>query len=109
MAILVLLLTYANELIDDIRIGGCLDCSDHAMVEFMLQTDTRQAKRKLNFRKANFQLFRELVNRTPWETVLTGKGAEQSWHILMEVSSVCKSSPSPATANQESKARDWHG
>ena len=106
------MLTNANELIGDIRFGHCLGCSDCAIVEFTLSSYMRQSKskiRKLNFRKANFQLFRELVNRTPWETVLTGKGAEQSWHILMEVSSVCKSSPSPATANQESKARDWHG
>ena len=45
----------------------------------------RQSKSKimvLNFRKANFQLFRELVNKTPWETVLIGKGAEQSWQIF---------------------------
>ncbi|KFQ78147.1 hypothetical protein N335_09061, partial [Phaethon lepturus] len=38
--------------------------------------------RTLNFRKAKFQLFRELVNRTPWETVLTDKGAEQNWQIF---------------------------
>lgn len=28
--------------------------------------------KKPNFRKATFQLFRELVNKTPWETVLSG-------------------------------------
>ncbi|KFR00437.1 hypothetical protein N306_00145, partial [Opisthocomus hoazin] len=33
--------------------------------------------RTLNFRKANFQLFKELVSRTPWETVLRDKGADQ--------------------------------
>ena len=47
----------------------------------------RQAKckiRTLSFRKANFQPFRELVNKTPWETVLMGKGAEQSWQIFKE-------------------------
>ncbi|KFQ86553.1 hypothetical protein N337_12956, partial [Phoenicopterus ruber ruber] len=38
----------------------------------------------LNFRKANFQLFKELVNRTPWETALRDKGAEQSWQIFKE-------------------------
>lgn len=46
------------------------------MVKFMLQMDIRQEKsefRKLNFRKAKFQVFRELVNRTFWETVLMGK------------------------------------
>ncbi|KGL92594.1 hypothetical protein N301_15996, partial [Charadrius vociferus] len=49
--------------------------------------DMGQAKSKvrtLNFRKANFQLFKELVNRTPWETALRDKGAEQSWHIFKD-------------------------
>jgi len=52
------------------------------MVEFMLKKDMRQVKsktRKLNFRKAKFQLFRELINKTRLETVLMGKGVEQSW------------------------------
>jgi len=68
--ILDLLLTSANELIVDIRIGDCPGCSDHAMVEVMLQRDMGQVKskiKKLNFRKANFQLFRELVNKMPWD------------------------------------------
>ncbi|KFQ99157.1 hypothetical protein Y956_03676, partial [Nipponia nippon] len=33
----------------------------------------------LNFRKAKFQLFKELINRTPWEMALRDKGAEQTW------------------------------
>ncbi|KFQ22506.1 hypothetical protein N331_03272, partial [Merops nubicus] len=37
-----------------------------------------------NFRKANFQLFKELLNRTPWEAVLRDKGAEQSWQVFKE-------------------------
>ncbi|KFQ75677.1 hypothetical protein N337_11763, partial [Phoenicopterus ruber ruber] len=40
--------------------------------------------RTLNFRKANLQLFKELVNRTPWETALRDKGAEQSWQLFKE-------------------------
>ncbi|KFQ80133.1 hypothetical protein N335_04342, partial [Phaethon lepturus] len=40
--------------------------------------------RTLNFRKANIQLFRELVSKTPWETALRDKGAEQSWQIFKD-------------------------
>lgn len=29
-----------------------------------------------NFSKANFQLFRELGNKAPWETTFKGEGAE---------------------------------
>jgi len=51
-------------------------------VEFTVLRDVGQAKNKvrtLNFRKANFQLFKELVNRTPWESALRDKEAEQGW------------------------------
>ncbi|KFQ77747.1 hypothetical protein N335_12351, partial [Phaethon lepturus] len=40
--------------------------------------------RTLNFRKANFQTFKELVSRTPWETALRDKGTEQSWQIFKD-------------------------
>lgn len=58
-----LLLTNANVLIDDFRIGGCLGCS--ARMRFILLGDMRQLKSKvkaLNFRKANSQIFRERRN-----------------------------------------------
>ena len=29
-------------------------------------------------------LFKELVSRTPWETVLRDRGAEQSWQIFKD-------------------------
>ena len=85
--ILDLLVTNASELIGDIKIGGSLGCSDHALVEFAVLRGMGQAKNKvrtLNFRKANFQLFKELVNGTPWETALRDKGAEQSWQIFKD-------------------------
>jgi len=43
------------------------------MVEYTVLGDMGQTKsiiRMLNFRKAKFQLFRKLVNKMPWETVL---------------------------------------
>ncbi|KFO76697.1 hypothetical protein N303_06718, partial [Cuculus canorus] len=49
--------------------------------------DTGRARsivRTLNFRKTKFQLFKELVSRMPWETVLRDKGAEQSWQIFKD-------------------------
>jgi len=44
----------------------------------------RSTVRILNFRKSNFQLFKELVNRTPWDTVLRDRGAEQSLQIFRD-------------------------
>ncbi|KFR08762.1 hypothetical protein Y956_01152, partial [Nipponia nippon] len=40
--------------------------------------------RTLNFRKANFQLFKELINKTPLGMALRDKGAEQSWQIFKD-------------------------
>ena len=51
-------------------------------------TGTGQLKsrvRTLNFRRANFQLVKELVDGTPWETALRDKGAEQSWQIFENI------------------------
>jgi len=56
------------ELISDIKTGGSRGCSEHALEEFAVLRDMGQAKSKvrtISFRKANFQLLKELVNRTP--------------------------------------------
>ncbi|KAF1505046.1 hypothetical protein FQV18_0002366, partial [Eudyptula minor novaehollandiae] len=34
------------------------------------------------FRRADFSLFRTLVERVPWETVLKGKGVQEGWTIF---------------------------
>ncbi|KFQ61696.1 hypothetical protein N334_12538, partial [Pelecanus crispus] len=44
----------------------------------------RSTVRTINFRKASFQLFKELVRRTQWETVLRDRGTEQSWQIFKD-------------------------
>lgn len=70
-----LLLTSAEERTGE-RSGlevACNAVSDHALVEFPVLRDVGQAKSRiktLNLRKANFQLFRALVRRIPWETAL---------------------------------------
>jgi len=82
-----LLVTNISKLIGDVKFGGSLDCSDHALVELTALRDKGQVKCKvktLNYRKAKFQLFNELVDRTPWETALRNKGAEQSWQIFKD-------------------------
>jgi len=54
--ILDLLVTNVSELIGDLKTGGSLGCSDHALVQFMVLRDTGQAKsivRTLNLGKQN--------------------------------------------------------
>ena len=84
-ALLDLLLTNTEELIQGIKIHVSLGCSDHALVEFTILRDTGQVKsrvRTLNFGRARFQLFKELVDGAPWETAPRVKGAEKSWQLF---------------------------
>jgi len=56
------MVTNASELISDVKIEGSLGCSDHTLAESTLLKDMGKAKsifRIINFRKANFQLFKE--------------------------------------------------
>lgn len=74
-----LFLTSTSGLIGDMRMGGCLSDSDHVVIEFILLKDVGQKKCKtriLYFTKDSLQLFKDLLNKTPWETVLKGSGAE---------------------------------
>lgn len=74
--------TNTSELTGDFRTGGCLNCSDHAVVEFILLRHIGKPKNKirmLSFRKAKFHLFRELINKPSWESVLRDKGVDHSW------------------------------
>ena len=79
------MLTNAEESIREVKIGGSLGCSDHALVEFVIWKNAGLAKsraRTLCFRRANFQLLKELLGGIPWETVLKGIGTKQSWQFF---------------------------
>ena len=55
-----LLLTNSEELKGEVKTGGSLGCSDHALVEFMILRDIGQAKsvvKTLNLTRTNLQLF----------------------------------------------------
>jgi len=68
---------------------GCnLGCSHHALVEFSILRCTRQIKSRvktLDFRRANFLLFRALVHGIPWETALRSKGAKENWETFKDI------------------------
>ena len=66
-------------------VGGCLGHSDHEMVEFkifsvMRKKDSRVAT--LDFRRANFTLFRELLSRVPWESAFEALGVHECWSFF---------------------------
>ena len=62
--------------------------SFHALVEFVISRDMGLSKSKvrtLNFRRANFQLFAELVDEIPWDTVLTDRGSDQRSQLFKDI------------------------
>ena len=82
-----LVLSSEEESIRDIKIGGSLGCSDHALVEFVILKNAGLAKSTVTtlcFRKGNFRLLKELLSGIPWETVLKGMGTEQSWQLFKD-------------------------
>ena len=76
-----------EESIREVKIGGSLDCTDHGLVEFVILKNVGLAQsraRPLCFRRAKFQLLKELLRGIPWETVLKGMGTEQSWQLFKD-------------------------
>ncbi|KAK4831851.1 hypothetical protein QYF61_019679 [Mycteria americana] len=72
-----LLFTNREGLVRDVMVGGRLGQSDHEMIEFLIRGEAARGVSKtatLEFRRADFGLFRRLVERVPWEAALMGKG-----------------------------------
>ncbi|KAK4811191.1 hypothetical protein QYF61_019822 [Mycteria americana] len=56
-------------------VGGCLGHSDHEMVEFKIFGVMRKKVSRvatLDFKRADFKLFRELLSSVPWESAFEG-------------------------------------
>ncbi|GAB0199978.1 hypothetical protein GRJ2_002463200 [Grus japonensis] len=115
-AMLDLILTNKEGLAGDVKLKGSLGCSDHEMVEFRILRAARRAHSKLttlDFRRADFGLFRDLLGRVPWDKALEGRRAQDSWLIfkghLLQAQERCiptkrksgKNSRRPAWMNKE--------
>jgi len=72
-------------LVEDVKAGDSLGCSDHKMVEFrVLHGGSRVISRikTLDFRRANFGLFKDLLGGMPWVRTLEGRGVQESWSLF---------------------------
>ncbi|XP_074451776.1 uncharacterized protein LOC141746694 [Larus michahellis] len=87
-ALLDLVLTNTEGLVEDIKVGGNLGCSDHEMIEFRIMGTTHKTSRSkittLYFRRANFDLFKKLLGEIPWARALEGKEAQESWLVFKD-------------------------
>ena len=68
------------------RIGGSLSCSDHEMVNSrILRGGSRTISiiKTLDFERANFGLFKELLGGILWVRALKGRGVQVSWLLFI--------------------------
>ncbi|RMC06903.1 hypothetical protein DUI87_16353 [Hirundo rustica rustica] len=77
-----LLFANRNGLVGDVVVGGRRGQSDHEIIEFSIFGEIRRNINKtltLDFQRADFGLFRRLIQRVPWEATLKNKGVQESW------------------------------
>ncbi|KAK4826044.1 hypothetical protein QYF61_003943 [Mycteria americana] len=82
-----LLFTNREGLVSHVMVGGRLGQSDHEMIEFLIHGEVARGVSKtatLGFQRADFGLFRRLVERVPWEAALKGKGVQEGWTFFQE-------------------------
>ena len=69
----------------NVKLKDSLGCSDQEMMEFKILKAARRLHSNLttlDFRRADFGLFRGLLGRVPWDKVMEGRGTQESWLIF---------------------------
>ncbi|KAK4818289.1 hypothetical protein QYF61_010431 [Mycteria americana] len=77
-----LLFVNREGLVGDVMVGGRLGCSSHKMIVVLIPGEVRRGVSRtatLDFCRADFGLFRSLLDRVPWGAVLKGKGVQEGW------------------------------
>jgi len=80
-----LVLTNKEGLVEHLKAGGNLGCSDHEMMEFrILRGGSRAISRikTLDFQRPNFGLFKDLLGGMLWVRALEGRGVQESWSLF---------------------------
>ncbi|GAB0205107.1 hypothetical protein GRJ2_002976300 [Grus japonensis] len=115
-AMLDLVLTNKEGLVGDVKVKGSLGCSDHEMVEVEILRAARRVHSKLttlDFRRAQFGLYRDLLGKVPWDKALEEREDQDSWLVfknhLLQAQERCiptkmksgKNAQRPARMNKE--------
>ncbi|PKU29668.1 hypothetical protein llap_20028 [Limosa lapponica baueri] len=112
VALLDLVLTNKEGLVEDIKVGGSLGCSDHEKREFRIvgsMCKTTSRTETLDFRRANFDLFKKLLGEIPWVRASERRGAQESWSIFKCRFLQLRIGESLRARNQAREAGDLHG
>jgi len=68
----------------NMKVKGSAGCSDHEMVEFKTLRVSKTACSKLDFRRADLELFGELLGGVTWEKALEGRWSKESWLVFKD-------------------------
>lgn len=74
-----LALTNKEGLVEAVKVEGSRGCSGHEMVEFRISCGRSRGSQTLDFSRADFGLFKHLLEEIPRNRVLEGKGAQDGW------------------------------
>jgi len=72
-------------LVVDVMVGVCICHSDHEIVELKIFSAIRKKDSRvatLNFRRANFKLYRGLFSRVPWKSAFEALGVHKCWSVF---------------------------
>ncbi|PKU29997.1 hypothetical protein llap_19699 [Limosa lapponica baueri] len=86
-ALLDLLFVNREGLVGDVTVGDCLGHSDYEMIEFSVLREARRGASRtatMDLQRADFGLFKNLLDRAPWEAALKGKGVQEGWTCFKE-------------------------
>lgn len=74
-------------MVEDVKVKSSLFCTKQETVEFKILGGMSNRNSKittLDFPRADFGLFRDLLGRIPCETALEGKEAQENWLIIKD-------------------------
>ena len=111
-ALLDLVLMNKDGLVEDVKVGGSLSSSDHEMVNFRTLCGGSRAISRiktLDFRRANFGRFKDLLGGIPWVRALESRGVQESCllfkHHLLHAQDWCAC----LSKKSRKEAGDLHG
>ena len=88
-----LILTNKEGLVEDVRAAGSLGSSDHEMVDFRILRGRSRATSQvttLDFKRANFGLFKDLLGGIPWLGLWKAWGSKRAGQYSRTTSSELK-------------------
>ena len=87
--ILDLLFTNRPDILHEVKVVDGLPGSDHDAVYFSINLGRRRISRQkqlvYNFKKANFDLFREMLSKIPWDCCFLSESINECWENFKDV------------------------